>query len=158
MSINLRLSLSFDARNFCKFVLCRPDELMIVVWSPVCAALSRKPSLEIYSSHPVGASCAVLSRLLASGPRTENHSVPEMFSDSKYSSCVSGSSWSGRGSMNPWLASLAAKLIGCSTNLFVQASSPFSPFFDGWCTSRTSLGCRRSVGESLFDRNYHDSK
>ena len=102
-STHLRLSLSFHARNFCKFMLCRPDELMIVL-SGVCAALSSKPSLEIYSSfHPVGASCAVFPRLLGSAPRTENHSVPEMFHDSRHSSRVSGSSWSGRGSMNPCL-------------------------------------------------------
>ena len=112
-------------------------------WSGVCAALSSKPSLEIYSSsHPVGASCAVYPRLLANGPRTENQSVPEILSDSRDSSCVSGSSWSGRGIMNPCLASLEAKLI-------VQASSPFSPSFDGRCTSRPSLGCRWSFGESF---------
>ena len=135
-----------------------PTTWWLFYWSRVCAALSRKPSLAINSSYPVGASCAVFPRLLGSGPRTENLSVPEMFHASRDPSCVSGGSWSGRGSMNPCLGSLAAKLIGCSTSLFVQASSPFSPFFDGWCTSRTSLGCRRSVGESLFDRNYHDSK
>ena len=43
---------------------------------------------------------------LTNAPRTEDHSVPEMFSASRDSSCVSGSSWSGWAIVNSCLASL----------------------------------------------------
>jgi hypothetical protein len=110
----------------------------------------QKLSIENFSSRPVRAACAAFPRLITNAPRTENHSLSEMFSDSRDSSCVPGCGcWSGRGTMNPCLASLEIVKVGCNMN-FVQIPCPFLSFSDRWCTSRTSLGCRPMFGGSFL--------